>query len=208
MLHAWNNQTLCIRPWCYQNHQPLFKFPACCSAEHSKVLTPSSAILNPEPQLNSDRGRSKALSLGFIHGRCAYFSDDPLLWGARCVSWCWGGLTMSWAACHSCPSPKYIIDPNFHKIHSAQSKSRWARIKLDFCRVLLTLTMGWVHVLNNTTDLFWSSKYIYSSIAYSHKSLSSQSHEYSINRRNFLFTIFNRSEKCWWASVKAQHRQP
>lgn len=47
-----------------------------------------------------------------------------------------------------------------------------------------------------------------SSIAYSHKSLSSQSHEYSINRINFLYIIFNRSEKCWWASVKAQHLQP
>lgn len=103
-LHAWNNQTLCIRPGFYQNYQPLFKFPACCSAERSKVLTPSSAILNTEPQLHSDRGRSKALSFGFIHGRCAYFSDDPLLWGASCRSWCWGGLTMSWAAYHSCPS--------------------------------------------------------------------------------------------------------
>lgn len=102
-LHAWNNQTFCYRTWCYQN-QPLFKFPACCSAEHSKVLKPSSAILNPEPQLNSDRGRSKALSFGFVHGRCAYFPDDPLLWEARWVSRCWGGLTMSWAACHSCPS--------------------------------------------------------------------------------------------------------
>lgn len=67
-LHAWNNQTLHIRPWCFQNHQPLFKNPACSTAEHSKVLTSSSAILNPEPQLNSDRGGgAKACFIIHLH---------------------------------------------------------------------------------------------------------------------------------------------
>lgn len=104
VLHAWNNQTLHISPWRFQNHQALF-LKSClqhCRAQqcadtiisYSKPWT-TAIFSHPDRRVGVGgmeqwESKAKAQFIIYLHQREVCLISrwrDLLLWGARWVSW-------------------------------------------------------------------------------------------------------------------------
>lgn len=100
--HAWNNQTLHISPWRFQNHQVLF-LKAClqhrraqqCADTIISYSKPWTTAIFSHPDGGVGGSKAKAGFIIYLHQREVCLISrwwGLFLWGARWVSWwqpCW-----------------------------------------------------------------------------------------------------------------------